>query len=237
MNSVSRLYDVLSKIKESPKEYQLYKVLCEYYDIDDRHDKRYPTLMAKFFSLPANAENLIKRFPRKFKPEVHLTWVSPVTNFFFSTTLQGKVEQIRTIIPQLETLAVVAHSVEGEVGDKRVQREEIEGLKEAIWELIEEIEGSCDLSDAVKAYILEQCFKLLDGLEDVLYFGDEKIELAVESVFGSIIANQEVAKGAVNNESGKKLWEIIGRINIVVSISKNVMSLPGLVENFLKSSS
>lgn len=235
MNSVARLYDFLKVFKEFDENKKLESLLLEYFDLKSQKDPDFSRCMARFFAMPANAESLIQRFPHKLDRVIHTKWVAPVSAFYFNINLSEQLLNAKKRLPDhvVDSLALVAHAVEREVPSRNIHNKALSEIRDAFHAIIEDLLTSQDISEGARDYVIEQCYKVLDGIYDYYYFGDEKANLMVEAVYGSIISNADKVKEFKSCEGSEKFWNLIQRLSALVSLAKNSSAALPHINDFI----
>ena len=115
--------------------------------------------------------------------------------------------------------------------EKTANEDLLADLSKKVNELLSEID-SADLSGNVWLYIHDHLVRVKEAIEEYRIRGIEPLESAFQQAVGGVVLSPEIYKETQRSQKGKRFWEIMGRLAIVVSltvgsvqIGKDVVSL------------
>lgn len=102
--------------------------------------------------------------------------------------------------------------------EKTADEDLLAGLSEKVDELLSELD-SAELSGNVWLYINDHLVRIKDAIEEYRIRGIEPLEEAFQQTVGSVVFNLEIYQESQETQNGKRFWEIIRRLALVVAIT------------------
>jgi hypothetical protein len=186
----------------------------------DADDLAVMSKVGRVFALP----NIIAREIERFKDldfDLYLAWRKDLGDAFRQIAFQSHFGQFSARISDslLTTIRFCAHELEKRVPEKEISREQVDELREAVWKLYDEVLKS-DLPPVLFRYALDHLFLIIEALDSHVITGATAIEMALNSVIGSVATQHEVAKKFSETSLGDQFWKTLSRVAITLSLGK-----------------
>lgn len=129
-------------------------------------------------------------------------------------------------------IEVCSEMLSRERPEKTANEELLADLSEKVNELLSEID-SADLSGNVWLYIRDHLVRVKEAIEEYRIRGIEPLESAFQQAVGGVVSSPEIYKETRRTQKGKRFWEIMGRLALVVAITVGSVQIGKDVVSFL----
>ena len=165
--------------------------------------------------------------------DIYLRWLPQVEASFSSVNFDA---QWRHFIDRFDGeimygIEICAERLSRERPEKTANEELLAGLSEKVNELLSELD-TAELSANAWLYIHDHLVRTKEAIEEYRIRGIKPLEEAFQQSVGGVVLSPEIYKETQRTQKGKRFWEIMGRLAIVVSltvgsvqIGKDIVSL------------
>lgn len=119
--------------------------------------------------------------------------------------------------------------------EKVITEEQLSELDGKVDQLIKEVEND-DINQWSKHFILSSLYKLQKSIDEIPILGLDGIEETYGTIIGSAIINRDKKIRSEDSKSACGLWEILGRIAIVLSIASGPIAITDKIVDLLPAS-
>lgn len=234
-NPAQRLHTILTRSKQ--KDLQHKQMLVSWRAVltlsDDIDDLIVMSKIGKVFTLPSIITTHIRRFP-DLPENLYLGWRNDLSSAFRAIHFNANFNEFGTRLSDslLTTISFCAHELDRRMPEKDVAREELSAIRESAWSLYEEILKS-DLPPRLARYLLDHLYLIIEAIDDFEITGAAGLERSLNAVIGAVATDTVTAKQADESQFGKRFWEVITKIGVVLKLGKTALELGEGVGKFL----
>lgn len=233
-NPAERLYEILSNAKENVKKNSS----------DIYTNKTVKTIWALTFDIDKNDEEKVflavveviqqieslKKVADRMNSIVKDDFVKEITGLerdIMNTSLDEKSYTLEKVISDTRLMALKAIAMGLDICNQysTIDDEKIDDIRDKILQLINEI-NDLSISNDLKEIVIDNLERVDLMIDDHKLYGIEGVKGAVEKGFGNIMLNNELSELSSNDfevkETLKKVLNLFGTINTIISFSKNV---------------
>ena len=167
--------------------------------------------------------------------EIYLRWIAPMEQAFLVLSLNGTIADMHSRIDQsvLERLEICADLLCRQRPETIVDPKDLAEIKKEVDELRRNVE-TADIELSLREYLCRHLDDILTAVQDYDMFGIAPLQRAVQATIGSAVLNQEQARKVAATPAGKRLWEILSHIALVLTLTNSVLQITARVENLLQ---
>lgn len=126
-------------------------------------------------------------------------------------------------------LALASTLLETQVKTKRLEAEELQGLRDRFANLLESVRA-CDLPPRIKAYVVLQLHDLIATLDDYFITGAEPLLQRIEATIGHAYLDPQYKVFLKDHELGRTLLECLGAAANLVTVAVGIPQLIQLIQ-------
>lgn len=228
-NPAEKLYEILINVKKNSTEgirRSAKDAWALTFDIDENDEEKIFLAVGKVIQQIETLKEISNRMNSIQKDD----FVQDITNLeraIVNTNLDENSRQLDVAISEKRMMALKAISMGLDICNQysTIEDEEIQGIKEKIIKLINEIKD-LSIEDDLKRVIIVSLDNVNIMIENHMLYGIDEVRGAAEKGFGSILLNKELSEAV---KSDKKAWETVkkvlnlfGEINTAFTFSKNI---------------
>ncbi|MFF2091830.1 hypothetical protein [Paenibacillus sp. NPDC058174] len=232
-NSVSRLYEIVTKLKDLSEGTSCSKAFAEVFDLKSTELDILLVSFVKLIKLTKKArEDVINKNlsnqDKYLKPIDVIQSALIYIDFTGNDTLykfSDKVDQ--------ETLIRLEYTIDMLDDDNSINDEKIDNILNELNSIESDIH-SLDINKQLKAIFIINIYRIRLGLSQYKILGSEVLSTTLESSLGSILLNFDLAESEEEKEITKKFVGFISMTDQIISIVNNGRQLLEPILNFLK---
>ena len=185
------------------------------------------------WELPGEVERRIRRI-EDLEHDTYLSWKPNVMGAFTNLNLQGPIQNFQNQIKpdDLARLEFCDERLSRKMPDNPVDEEALAGLLEDVSSLIGEVVDA-DIDHQLKEYVLRRLDAIERAIQAHKYAGTLPLREAVDAALGNIAFNREIARRVGENPTTSRLWKILGRAAICLSLITGPTQLESMVKGML----
>lgn len=126
-------------------------------------------------------------------------------------------------------LTLASTLLETKVKTKRLEADELQGLRESFEQLLDKVRAS-DLPPRLKSYVVSQLHGLITALDDYFITGAEPILGAVEATIGHACFDRDYKGFLTDHELGKSLLDCLGAAANLVTVAVGIPQLTRIIQ-------
>jgi hypothetical protein len=176
--------------------------------------------VGRVFTLPEIITREIQRF-KDLDFDLDLGWRKDLGDAFRRIAFQTHFGQFSNRLSDslLINIQFCAHELEKRVPEKEISREHVDQLRDAVWQLYDEVLKS-DLPPTAFRYALDHLFLIIEALDNYVITGAIAVEVALNALIGTVATQREVAKDFSESDMGDKFWKTMSKIAVTLSLGK-----------------
>ena len=233
-NPATRLHRILLSAKQSKEDgAQMLVAWGNILRVDGTNVMRTMGKIGKVFALASFVETCVERVP-DIKKELFLSWRGDLAKAFNTFGFGNQFGAFKGQLSDslLSILEFVSHELDKHMPEKELTVEEINELKDAAWNLHQEVARS-SLTASLREYLLDNLYRIIEALEDYDIIGCRGVEVAFDAVLGSAMSKSETVKEVGASPFGDKLWALMAKIALALNLAKGAAELTDRVTKAL----
>ena len=235
-NPATRLHAILSRASEQAGNHQLQtaegwkQVLRLPTEVDDL------TVMNKVgrvFTMPDLVAREIERFS-DLDADLYLGWRKDLTDAFHYVGFQFLFREFASRLSKslLINIKFCAHELEKRLPEKEISKDELEQVREEVWQLYSEI-LKADLPPVLSRYALDHLFLIIEAIDNYLVTGASGIQYALDAAIGATFTDTATSKEVAESSFGDRYWKLMGRVATVLALGKAAVQLADFAQKAL----
>lgn len=192
--------------------------------------------MAKVMELPLTIKEKILQHA-EVDPKLALRWMPKVDDAFRAMAPQREFHHFITKIDDttLFALEICSDILERKDAEIEYDEEELKRIQTQVNQLSEEITRS-GIAPEVRKYLLALLSRVGWAIREHRISGPQALRTALESLLGSVALEPEAYLKSKETEPGKKAWELVKNLAVVVQIAVGVVTIADKIVHALPSS-
>ncbi|MCH2154566.1 MAG: hypothetical protein MK080_01015 [Opitutales bacterium] len=231
-NPGRRLLDILKYFKANAKQSGRGS-LASYFSIDASSNEEVFAKVSKFYILIGDAERKIKSIDDPYRDKVLLCFV-PLKKQFKSVNVdsswQGQLNQISE--SDLGLLEIGADLLDKHFKENEIEKKQLDALIIDVNQVDSEIINS-DVDPKVKGVIIDLLEGIRVSVSDYKVSGVEGLKRILAESFGRLSLDHEIVSVESEKESVKHFWDILSKINTMISSADLSYKLSSKTMDFL----
>jgi hypothetical protein len=225
-NPASRLYSILSRLKQIPGTNPCASSFGAILEVPDNH----MLLLERAGRVTALMRRAREQTLTLNVSEDYLEWFEPIQSAFLNLNLGATLESFtgRLSPVTLEQLKLCGIRLSECLGEPELAKEEAAHVSEEIDELIKETKES-QMDERVRQYALRHLFQIAQALREYGLFGADPIREQVSGAIGSAFFQRSEAQAA-----GKKYWDVITKVGVLVQTGAAAIYIEQFTKLLLK---
>jgi hypothetical protein len=181
--------------------------------------------VGRVFTLPNLIAMEIERFG-DIDADLYLGWRKDLTEAFHFVGFQFPFMEFARRLSKslLINIQFCAHELEKRLPEKEISSEELEEIREQVWQLYEEVLRS-DLPAVLFRYALDHLYLIIEAIDNYLITGTTGIKYGLDAVIGAAFTDTETSKAVAESSIGDKYWKVMGRIATALALGKAAAQL------------
>ncbi|BCZ49301.1 hypothetical protein psyc5s11_53680 [Clostridium gelidum] len=225
-NVVGRLYHIIYQLKSDVSE-NAEKVFLKVFSLDENNKigifTNYTELLKMCTLGISQIEQLQSKNLHKYQLTLNQT-MNGLTKINFNTSSGMRDFSNHFDEKLMISLEYCADFLSEHSNEEDIEDEKIQELIEEINVLIEEV-LVCNFNDELKKILIYQLNNVRESLFKYKLYGAEGVVNNISTALGTLILNREKANDEESKITIKKIFEIIGKINTVMSFKNNSENL------------
>jgi len=132
----------------------------------------------------------------------------------------------------LGSLETCSDALSRHYNEKSINETQLKELHTDVQGLLTDVIAA-EIAPGLKEYMLKHLDMIERAIQDYQFLGAEPLATAFESAMGSVFISKKVATEAADTPLGKRFWDILAKLAMVVTITVGVPQLPGRVGQLL----
>jgi hypothetical protein len=235
-NPASRLHAILSRASDLSGDHSLQtaegwkRILHLPADVDDL---AVMNKVGRVFTMPDLVAREIERFS-DLDTDLYLGWRKDLTDAFHYVGFQFAFREFASRLSKslLINIKFCAHELEKRVPEKEISKDELEQIREEVWQLYSEILKS-DLPPMLSRYALDHLFLIIEAIDNYLVTGADGIEYALDAAIGATFTANATSKEVAESSFGDRYWKVMGRVATALTLGKAAVQLADFAQNAL----
>ena len=170
-------------------------------------------------SLPSNIKEAMS-YIDDLDHSIYLRWLPQVESSFsilnFQMPWQDFIDRFNGEI--MYGIEICSDRLSRERPEKTANEELLAGLSEKVNGLLSELD-STELSDNAWLYIHDHLVRIKEAIEEYRIRGIKPLESAFQQAVGGVVLSPEIYQESQRTQKGKRFWEIMGYLALVVTIT------------------
>lgn len=232
VNSINRLNEIILKTLHVDNGIPIKNMWAEVFEVDCNDTYRILYNLAELNKIIENVKEEIDSI-EKLNKDIYLKPILSIERAIKVLDLNTISSGFKSRINDntIQALAFCVDVLSREKSVEKIDEEEIKNIQKNIEEFIEEIINS-DIADELKDFILKNLNNTRDAIINYRLRGLEGLKDAIEKSVGQIFYNSQLIKKNDGSEFVRRIFGILTKIELMLSIGSNGQSLLEPVTKF-----
>lgn len=224
-NPAGRLYDILSESRSKPRNKRAKEVWGEVFEINSTDLDLILYKVAELIQLVKNTKKTIEQL-ENVQHEIYLAPFKKIETLLAMGNLEAPWENFVKYLDEATMVALrfCADTLSHQRGEQLIEEDKLLELKVEVERLSEKVLSS-ELPDILKHSFVENLDKIRKAINDYRIWGIDRLLKSLDLGVGSVFRHGEIIKEERDNEHVKKYFDILGRLNQLVSFAHNTKHL------------
>lgn len=235
-NPAGRLYDILSRIKQSNSGWTVVYALPGILSVDPNDAIGVFYAFTQLKGLIDDTDLAIEQL-EGYKYKRYQKTIERIKIAFQDVDYELKLQDILKYLND-DTLLSLKHCAEELSGTEiYIDRDALKELQDEVNSLVEKVMESDSLGKEIRSFLYEKLQDIDKAIRDYRFYGSAGIRRAFESSLGAALINQEQIQEQKENKLVKEFFKVLVKIDSVLSPFVKVKQLipPGMIQFLLKS--
>jgi len=218
-NPAARLYDLLQKGKSQKMDISIAQAWANLLNVQVNNQPLLLKRIGSVIELPSLIEKSITE-TTGVNHEIYLRWLSRVNGSFGIINFQTQWSSFisRFDVEIMYGIEICADMLSRTTQEKVISEPTLNELRDKIEQLLNEFSIE-DLPIEIGQFILQRLIEIKEAIEEYPFRGTSPLESVLERSIGSIVISPNIYHDSKETTFGKKFWEVMGYIAIVVTIT------------------
>lgn len=232
-NSAQRLHSLLTKARE--KENSKKTMILGWRNVmdlpDDMDDMVIMNKVGKVLTLPHVISLQIQRF-NDIDHDLYLGWRKDLTIAFQHINFHANFAEFSSKLSDslLINIRFCAHELDKRMPEKDISDADLASLRDEANKLFDSILAA-DLPQELSRYLLDHIYQIVEAIDDYVISGSPMLEAVLNQAIGTVATARPLATQVKDSTFGENFWKLIGRVSLILSISKSAAELGPLVKS------
>jgi len=224
-NPAGRLHALLNEGKNKQMDKQASEIWSEILNVPKEDTGLLLRRVGHVLSLPSSVKEAMS-YIEDLDHNIYLRWLSSVEASFSILNFQMQWKQFITRFDGevMYGIEICSDRLSRERPEKTADENNLENLLEKVNELLTELDGT-DLDANVWFYIYDHLIKIKEAIEEYKIRGIKPLEAVFEQTIGGLVLTPEIYQKSKDTNSGKRFWEVMGYLAIVVTITASSIQI------------
>ncbi len=224
-NPAGRLLNIVNAGKQKPGEKQAAEIWADLLSVPIQDKslllRRVGHVMALPFQIRERFEDLVN-----LDQKIYLKWLPNVEVSFsmlnFKIAWKQFIERFDPSI--MYGMEICSDLLSRESPEQTAEENLLADLKNIVEELLQSIESE-ELAPDLRVFIYEHLIKIKYSIEEYQIQGITPLKEEFQSIVGSVTLNPELYKKSQDTKLGRKFWEAMGKLALVVTVTVGVIQI------------
>ena len=218
-NPAGRLHALLREGQTKPKDKPASEIWSEILEVQNDDTGLLLRRVGHVLTLPSSVKEAMS-YTDGLDPSIYLRWLPAVETSFGILNFQMAWKQFidRFDGEIMYGIEICSDILSRERPEKTADDTLLVSLLDKVNELLAELDNT-ELDPNVWFYIYDHLIKIKEAIEEYKFRGIKPLEAVFEQAIGGVVLSPELYKNSQKSTTGKRFWEVMGRLAIVVTIA------------------
>jgi hypothetical protein len=218
-NPAGRLHALLHEGQSKQKNKAASEILAEILEIPKEDTGLLLRRVGHVLSLPSSVKEAMS-YIDDLDNNIYLRWLPRVETSFTTLNFQVPWKQFidRFDGEIMYGIEICSDRLSKERPEKTTDEKSLVNLLGKVNELLSELNNT-ELDGNVWFYIYDHLIKIKEAIEEYKIRGIKPLEAVFEQAVGGVVLSPELYKNSQKSPNGKRFWEVMGHLAIVVTIT------------------
>jgi len=224
-NPAGRLHALLREGQSKPKDKPASEIWAEILDVPKEDTGLLLRRVGHVLSLPSSVKEAMS-YVDDLDHNIYLRWLSRVEASFSILNFQMAWKQFieRFDGEIMYGIEICSDRLSRERPEKTADQTLLENLLAKVNELLDDLDNT-ELDANVWFYIYDHLIKIKEAIEEYKIRGIKPLEAVFEQTVGGVVLSPELYQNSQKTPSGKRFWEVMGYLAIVVTITASSIQI------------
>lgn len=224
-NPAGRLHALLREGQRKPKDKPASEIWADILEVPKDETGLLLRRVGHVLSLPSSVKEAMS-YIDDLDHNVYLRWLSRVETSFSILNFQMAWKQFieRFDGEIMYGIEICSDRLSRERPEKTADETSRANLLEKVNELLADLDNT-ELDANVWFYIYDHLIKIKEAIEEYKIRGIKPLETVFEQTIGGVVLSPELYQNSQKTPSGKRFWEVMGYLAIVVTITASSIQI------------